>query len=76
MNPYCIKCLKITNNSTSIELKYGTDRISRLYSNCTDCSFKKITAADRKDLNHYLRKLSVKEKLHYYLLKDFDRKLN
>ena len=29
-----------------------------------------------EDLNYYLEKRSVKEKIRYYSLKDFDKKLN
>ena len=47
MNLYCIKYPKITNNSTSIELKHDADRINRFYSNCVDCGYKKFKGIDR-----------------------------
>ena len=48
MNLRCIKCLEITYNSTSNELKYGIGRINMLYSYCYDRGFKKCIVADRE----------------------------
>lgn len=48
--------------------------MNRLFSKCTGCGFKKIAAIVEEDLNYYLEKLGVKEKMHYHLFKDFDEK--
>lgn len=75
-NLYWIKYLQVTNNNANSELKYGIDWKNRLYSNCIDCSFKSVlTGIDGEDFS-YLKELYIKEKLCFYLLKDFDWKLN
>lgn len=33
----CIKCLKVTDNSTIIKLKHEIDGLNRPYYNCIDC---------------------------------------
>lgn len=48
MNLRCIRCLEITYNSTSNELKYGIGRINMLYSYCIDRGFKKCIVVDRE----------------------------
>ena len=62
VNIHSITCSKITNNSTSIKLKYGINRIIRLYSNCVSaCSLKQFTTIDREELSYYLNELSIKK---------------
>ena len=57
-------------------LKLDTDGMNSFYSNCVDCGSKKLTDIDRKDLNCYLQKLTLKEKLCYDLLSDFYGRLS
>ena len=57
INLHYIKCRKIAVNSTSIELKFGIDRINRLCSSCVDCGHEKITTIDIEELNYYLKNL-------------------
>ena len=54
MNLYCIKYQKITDNSTTIELKDNANRINSFYSNCVDRDCKKFKDIGREDLNCYL----------------------
>ena len=63
------QCQKPTN----IKLKYDIDKINNLYCNCIDCGFKIIMTIDKEDLDYRLGELSIKEKLRYYLLKDFEK---
>lgn len=69
MNPYFIKCLKFTDNITSIELKFGLDGINRLSFNYINCGFKKFTTVHREDLDYYLEKRNAHEKIHHYSFK-------
>ena len=68
MDIYGIKCLKITNISTSIEIKNKIDGKIRL---CSYCWFKKF-ATYQIDLYDLLEKLSEKEKQNYHLLKYYE----
>ena len=67
MDIYGIKCLKITNISTSIEIKNKIDGKIRL---CSYCWFKKF-ATYQIDLYDLLEKLR-KEKQNYHLLKYYE----
>ena len=53
MDLYCIKCLKVADNRTVIELKYETDGINRLCYNWVVVEY----------LDYYLEKLYIREKL-------------
>ena len=53
MDLYCIKCPKVADNSTVIELKYETDGINRLCYNWVVVEY----------LDYYLEKLYIREKL-------------
>ena len=53
MDLYCIKCPKVADNSTVIELKYETDGINRLCYNWVVV----------EHLDYYLEKLYTTEKL-------------
>lgn len=46
---------------STIELKYGIDRINRPYSKCTDFRFSEFTTIDDKDLNYHWEELSLKK---------------
>lgn len=61
MNLYCIKYQKITDNSTTIELKDNANRINRFYSNCVDHDCKKFKDIGREDLNCYLENWTWKK---------------
>ena len=43
---YCIKCQKVTYNSTSVELKHDADTMNRYYCNCVRCSSKNVKDID------------------------------
>ena len=60
MNLHCKKCLKITNNSTIIEIKQDIFRETSLYSGCIDFDFEKFETSDKEGLNYFFVKLSIK----------------
>lgn len=72
INLNCSKCQK----PTDIKLKHNIDGIKKLYFQCIlKIHFKIIMGFYEEDWDYYLKELSI-EKNCYYLLKDFDDKLN
>ena len=58
-----IECLKVTNNSGKIELRYKIGGINKLYSKFSDCGFKKIGSTDEEEVNCLLKELNINEKI-------------
>lgn len=51
MNLYRIRYIKVTDNSTTVKLKYDIDGINKFSSNWVDCGFKIFAIIDEEDLN-------------------------
>ena len=54
MNLYCIKYLKITNNSTIVEIQHHIFEEIKLYRDCIDCSFKTFETTEEKEVNYII----------------------
>ena len=60
---------------TNIKLEYRLDGVKKPHFECIHCRFEIIIGIDEECLHDYIKKLSLK-KLHYYLFKNLNEKLN